>query len=66
VVRRRREAPEAPPNEARNGGGWYKLAHPHGFVDENGSHHFWHAGQRVRDARELELLRARGVDLTEE
>ncbi len=64
MVRRRREAPpggvrrEVEPFS-------FRLSFPHGFIDDTGTHRFWHADQPVLDDEELELLRARGVDLKE-
>jgi hypothetical protein len=33
-----------------------KLTRPHGFIDENGTHRFWHAGDHVSDPATIELL----------
>ena len=64
MVRRRKEASSTPPDGVREEAD-HTLTFPHGFIDEDGTHRFWHAGQRVLDHEELELLRARGVDLKE-
>lgn len=65
MVRRRGEAPPAPPDDVQPDEACFRLSFPHGFVDADGKHRFWHAGQVVRDADELELLRMRGADLKE-
>ena len=38
---------------------------PHGFLEADGTHRVWLAGQVVDEADELELLRSRGVELQE-
>ena len=65
MARRVREAPEAPPGEEPLVRGYFKVTFPYGFIDENGIHRFWQAGQLVLDADELDLLQARGVSLQE-
>ncbi len=64
MARRIREAPEAPSAEEATLRG-FKVAFPYGFIDEDGIHRFWQAGQPVFDADELDLLQARGVILQE-
>ena len=65
MARRTREAPEAPPANQpvlKNG---FKVTFPYGFIDEDGVHRFWQAGQPVLDADEVDLLLSRGVSLQE-
>ena len=64
MVRGRKEAPSAPPDSIRKKIP-VRLKFPHGFIDDEGLHHFWHADQQVLDDEELELLRGRGVELKE-
>lgn len=42
-----------------------RVVFPHGFIEADGTHRVWLAGQLVDDAAELGLLRARGVELQE-
>ena len=65
MVRRKGEALSAPPGGIRREAERFRLSFPHGFIDDGGTHRFWHADQAVLDDEELELLRARGVDLKE-
>lgn len=41
----------------------YRLVRPHGWVDENGRRHHYHAGDVVSDPHETELLQERGAPL---
>ncbi len=71
MVRRKGEAPLAPPDIETTDGVLankcrYSLVFPYGFIDGNGMHRFWHAGQPLRDPDEIALLQARGVHLTED
>ncbi len=45
--------------------GRFRVTFPYGFIDDDGIHRFWSAGQQVLDADELDLLLARGVTLQE-
>ena len=65
MARSRRGAPLAPPDRGLDGPDVFRLVSPHGFIDEQGAHRFWQAGQEVRAADELSLLRERGADLQE-
>ena len=69
MVRRRRETPpvfsgSAPGKSMKRKA--FRLTFPHGFVDEEGKHRFWQAGQEVQDDEELALLRRRCAVLQEE
>ena len=65
MARRMREAPEAPPADEAAVQGCFRVTFPYGFIDEDGVHRFWQAGQAVVDADELDLLQSRGVSLQE-
>ncbi len=65
MARRTREAPEAPPADEVAVSGCFKVIFPYGFIDEDGVHRFWQAGQPVLDADELDLLQSRGASLRE-
>lgn len=71
MVRRRGEAPSAPPDSRPAGGEpqdgrRFSVVFPYGFIDEDGMHRFWQSGQQVRDPDELALLQARDVNLRED
>lgn len=40
-----------------------KLMSPHGFIDENEQHRYWHSGQEVTDPEEIALLIERKAPL---
>ncbi|WP_428375190.1 hypothetical protein [Lichenicoccus sp.] len=42
-----------------------RVKFPHGFFEADGTHRAWLADQIVDDAAEIEMLRARGVELQE-
>ena len=65
MARRTREAPEAPPADEPALRSHFKVVHPYGFIDDDGVHRFWHAGQPVLENDELDLLQSRGVILQE-
>lgn len=40
-----------------------RLLYAHGFIDENGTHRMWKAGDVVSDPAEIAMLTERGADL---
>jgi hypothetical protein len=38
-----------------------KIIDPHGFIDDEGTHRYWHAGVQVEDPEQIALLIARGA-----
>ncbi len=43
--------------------GKHRLTRPHGFIDGDGRHRYWHAGDVLSDAAEIAMLKARGAPI---
>ena len=51
----REEAAEAAPTLPAK----VRLVSPHGYIDENGRHRYWHGGDVISDPAEIALLMGR-------